>query len=139
MAKPADNGFAANTINTTVVEAKYDRLMRIYVNKLKLAFVQPEDVKTIEILRQFNVEFAQQTEAIKAELRNSAIQLSKKEVTELYNRISAKSRNEEVIALLFDERITSRTKQNPEIEKLLETLRAKSLEIQNTDLVALTK
>jgi hypothetical protein len=121
---------------TAIAEAKYDRLMRSYVNKFKLAFVQPEDAQTLNMLKQYSVAFTQQTEALKTELSVAIKEMPATEVKALYERLVIKSRRAEMMALLFDERITGRMQNNPEIRNLVETLHTKSLEIPNTDQLA---
>ncbi|WP_191907049.1 hypothetical protein [Adhaeribacter soli] len=128
---------ASAASNAAITEAKYDRMMRIFISRLKLAFSETDDTKTVAILSQFSQQFHQQTDGLKQELASSVKQLSKEETAALYKRLVERSHNAELIALIFDERITSRVDKNPEIKQLLETLQAKSLEIQQTDLLAL--
>jgi hypothetical protein len=128
---------ASAASNVALTEAKYDRMMRIFINRLKMAFAETDDAKTVAILSQYAPQFHQQTEGLKQELAASVKQLSKEETAALYKRLTERSRNAELIALIFDERITSRVAKNQEIKQLLETLQTKSLEIQKTDLLAL--
>lgn len=122
----------AGSSKTALTEARYDRLMRGYVNKVKLAFVQPEEGQTLEMLKQYSAVFMQQSDALKAELLASAKDLPAAEVKALYERLAEKSRAAEMIALLFDERITGRMQHNPEIKTVMDLLHNKSLEIPNT-------
>jgi hypothetical protein len=127
---------ASSAANAAMAEAKYDRLMRIFINRIKLAFTEADDAKTLEILNQFSQQFSQQTDGIKNELAGSVKYLSKEDAEALFNRLVQKSRNEELIALIFDERVSIRVEKNPEIKVLMEALQAKSLEIQKRDFFA---
>ena len=127
---------ASSTATAAMAEAKYDRLMRIFINRIKLAFTQTDDAQTLEMLNQFSQQFSQQTDGIKNELAASVKYLPKEDAEALFLRLVQKSRNEELITLLFDERVSSRVEKNPEIKVLMEALQAKSLEIQKKDFFA---
>jgi hypothetical protein len=131
----ADNAVTA-TASAAMAEAKYDRLMRIYVNKLKLAFVQEEDAQTLEILNQYASLFTQQTDALKNELATLTKEMPRAEVEALYKRIANKSRSEEMVSILYDARVVGRMESNQEIRIIMDALQAKSLEIQQANMLA---
>lgn len=133
-------GSTDNTVTATataaMAEAKYDRLMRIYVNKLKLAFIQEQDAQTLDILNQYAGLFAQQTDALKNELASVTKEMPRSEVEALYKRIANKSRSEEMVAILYDARVVGRIEANQEIRKVMDSLQAKSLEIRQATMIA---
>lgn len=128
---------ASHASRTALVEVKYDRLMRTFINRLKLAFTEADDANTLAMLNQFSVQFHQQTDGIKQDLATSVKELSREETEALYKRLVEKSRNAELIALIFDERISSRVAKNAEIKAALDALQTKSLELQQADFYAL--
>ncbi len=116
-----------------LLEQRYDKLMRIYLNKIKLAFSEPDDSRSRAILDQFLPEFTQKTDALKAELKQLSKGMSASETEELFDRLSERSHTEELVSLLFDERITKRLASNPDLESVMNRLQAKSLEIEKTE------
>src|SRR4051794_32093090 len=68
----SNEGVTATSVNNAALaEAKYERLMRIFINRIKLAFTETEDAKTLEILNQLSQQFNQQSAGIKNELAAS--------------------------------------------------------------------
>lgn len=116
----------------SVTEMQYEKLMKVYVNKIKQAFAETEDQRSIEILAQFLPEFSNRTDGIKKELQLQLQQLTLHEKEILFSRFRDRSHSEELIALYFDERVTSRTAVNQNLKVILEKLYAKSLEVEQT-------
>ena len=102
----------------SVAEVRYEKLMKIYMNKIKLAFSEADDARSLEILNQFLPEFSQKTELLKKDL---LLQLKD---------LSQRANVEELMALLFDERVSGRMAANPEIKFVMDQLYAKSIEVQ---------
>src|SRR5687768_2092165 len=116
----------------TVTELRYDKLMKAYVNQLKLAFAATEDQQSLEILTAYLPEFSHKTDNIVRELQGQLKQLSQPDKELLLHRFRQRSHTDELIALYFDERVTSRTAVNANLKAILEKLHAKSLEVQQT-------
>ena len=116
----------------TVTELRYEKLMKAYVNQLKLAFAEPEDKQSLHILTQYLPEFSYKTDNIVKELQGQLQQLTQPEKELLLTRLRERSHTDELIALYFDERITSRTAVNQNLKAIMEQLHAKSLEVQQT-------
>ena len=114
----------------TVAEMRYEKLMKAYANKIKQAFSETEDHRSLDILMQFLPEFSHKTDGIKTELQVQLKHLSQPEKEQLLSRIRQRSQTEELIALYFDERITARTAANSSLKKIMEQLHTKSLEVQ---------
>lgn len=117
----------------TLVEVRYEKLMRIYLSKIKLAFSETDDARSLEILNQFQEEFNQKTDVLKDELRVLVEGLSPKQAEILYDRLSEKSHTEELVALLFDERVTGRMAANAALKQVMDQLHAKSLEVEKSE------
>ena len=116
----------------SVTELKYEKLMKAYVNQLKMAFAVTQDQQSLEILANYLPEFSHKTDNIINELREQLKPLSPPEKEHLLSRLKDRSHTEELIALYFDERVTSRTAANQNLKAILEQLHAKSLEVQQT-------
>lgn len=116
----------------SVTELKYEKLMKAYVNQIKMAFAATEDQQSLAILAAYLPEFSRKTDLIIKELQGQFKQLSQPEKEFLLHRLKGHSHTEELIALYFDERVTSRTAANQKLKAILEQLHAKSLEVQQT-------
>ena len=116
----------------TNTEIRYEKLMKAYINQIKRAFTATEDKQALDILTAYVPEFSHKTDNIVKELKGQLIQLSQPEKEILLRRFRERSHSDELIALYFDERITSRTAVNPNLKTVLEQLHAKSLEVQQT-------
>lgn len=114
----------------SVVEVRYEKLMKVYLNKIKLAFSETDDVRSLTILNQFLPEFSQKSEALKNELQGELKALNAAEKEKVMNRLNQRVNVEELMALFFDERISARMAANPEIRAVMDQLYAKSLEVQ---------
>jgi len=113
----------------SVVEMQYEKLMKIYVNKLKQAFSESDDAQVLAILHQFQPEFNLRTEEVKQELQEQVKQMNPAQKEKLYARLAQRSHVDELMALLFHERVTSRLAANAEIKLVMDQLYAKSLEV----------
>ena len=124
-------GVSANEEEAKVVvfEIRYEKLMKLYLNKIKLAFSEPEDGKLLAILHQFQPEFNQKAETLRQALKHLVKDMSPDRKAKVYAGLAKYSHADEMIALLFDERITTRLDANPEIKQLMDALHTKSLEI----------
>lgn len=114
----------------SVVEVRYEKLMKVYLNKIKLAFSETDDVRSLAILNQFLPEFSQKSEALKNELQGVLKALNAAEKEKVMNRLNQRVNVEELMALFFDERVSARMAANPEIRAVMDQLYAKSLEVQ---------
>ena len=116
----------------TVTELRYEKLMKAYVNQIKMAFATTEDKKSLAILMAYLPEFSHKTDNIVRELQGQLKQLSQPERELLLRRFRERSHTDELIALYFDERVTSRTAVNQNLKAIMEQLHTKSLEVQQT-------
>ena len=114
----------------SVAEVRYEKLMKIYMNKIKLAFSEADDARSLEIFNQFLPEFSQKTELLKKDLLVQLKDLSPAEKKIVMDRVSQRVNVDELMALLFDERVSGRMAANPEIKFVMDQLYAKSIEVQ---------
>ena len=114
----------------SVAEVRYEKLMKIYMNKIKLAFSESDDARSLEILNQFLPEFSQKTQLLKKDLLLQLKDLSPAEKNKVMDRVSQRVNVDELMALLFDERVSGRMAANPEIKFVMDQLYAKSIEVQ---------
>lgn len=116
----------------SVAEVRYEKLMKIYLNQVKLAFSETDDARALAILRQFQADFNLKTEGVKQEFHGTLKQMSPQQKEKFYARLTQRSHIDELMALLFDERITSRMAANAEIKLVMDQLYVKSLEVPKT-------
>ena len=116
----------------TASELRYEKLMKVYVNKIKLAFSETDDQRSLEILAAYLPEFSNKSDLIIKELQAQLKPLSLPEKERLLARYRENSHSDELIALYFDKRVVSRTAVNPNLKAIMEQLHTKSLEVQQT-------
>lgn len=106
----------------SAVEARWDKLMTNYTNKLKAAFAEKDDTKTIKMIYSIRDEFQKETQPLVPELKNWINSLSEPELMELQKRLEDKPYRAEMYEILFNDAVTNRIMANPELKQAIEDL-----------------
>ncbi|WP_207433880.1 hypothetical protein [Sabulibacter ruber] len=108
-------------INPT--EAKMDKIMNTYASKMKLAFQEKDDQKTITMLKNASNEAGAEMRKLKPELEKWAQEvkaLGEAEKEAFQKRFQAKPYFKSIFELMFDPSVSKRLQANPALAKALE-------------------